>query len=193
MEIAGSISEAEAKLAERVPTGLVLDIDLPDGSGLDWLEKLDQKRRAPITLVVTGLPGLEHEARADSLGARLVHKPCSPQILRNFVQRAVAAQRLCDCAAELTAKRAAQLGFNAREAKVLVLTVERVPRKSWADKIPVKWHRVHKLTSKMISRAREQGAAVAEVQDIADDILRELVVRPAGGELTGRRHARPKK
>lgn len=49
-----SLSEAKKCLAEKRPDVIVLDIMLPDGSGLDFLSELRQRSNIPV-LLLTGL------------------------------------------------------------------------------------------------------------------------------------------
>lgn len=66
---------------------LLLDIKLPDGSGLDFLESL---RRDPATsslpvIILTGAGYDDPMARAESLGAQYVMKPFSPSKLGKLI------------------------------------------------------------------------------------------------------------
>jgi two-component system NtrC family response regulator len=47
-----------------------LDINLPDGSGLDWIQDFRQTRSAPDVIIITGLGGLDDPERAMRNGAR---------------------------------------------------------------------------------------------------------------------------
>ncbi len=47
-----------------------LDINLPDGSGLDWIQNFRQTRSAPEVIIITGLGGLEDPQIAFRNGAR---------------------------------------------------------------------------------------------------------------------------
>ncbi len=94
VSLARTLAEARAALADRAapPDALLLDIHLPDGSGLDLLREL-RAQPATATLPVTVLTaeGDDRVLReAQRLGAALVTKPFSPS--------------------KLTARIAAQLG-----------------------------------------------------------------------------------
>jgi two-component system, NtrC family, response regulator len=47
-----------------------LDINLPDGSGLDWIQDFRQTRSAPEVIIITGLGGLDEPEIAIRNGAR---------------------------------------------------------------------------------------------------------------------------
>jgi DNA-binding response OmpR family regulator len=80
VSFARSLAEARAAIAAAAPDGLLLDLHLPDGSGLDFLRELratDGTARLPIlVLTAEGEERVLREARR--LGAALVTKPFSP-------------------------------------------------------------------------------------------------------------------
>ena len=47
-----------------------LDINLPDGNGLDWIQDFKQTRSAPDVIIITGLGGLDDPEKAMRNGAR---------------------------------------------------------------------------------------------------------------------------
>ena len=81
---AGSLAAAEQALAEEEPAMIVLDLNLPDGSGLELTRKLkSEPRTASIPIVACTaavMPGDEDEARAAGCDA-FVAKPID---LREF-------------------------------------------------------------------------------------------------------------
>jgi two-component system OmpR family response regulator len=87
VSFARSLADARAVLGAAPPDGLLLDLHLPDGSGLDFLRDLraaGSTARLPV-LVLTG-EGEERVLReARRLGAALVTKPFSPTKLSQRV------------------------------------------------------------------------------------------------------------
>jgi DNA-binding NtrC family response regulator len=78
---ADSLASARRRLAESVPELVLLDLSLPDGSGLDLLEELDGSR--PDVIVLTGHASVESAVRAIRAGARdFLLKPVDPERLR---------------------------------------------------------------------------------------------------------------
>lgn len=79
VSIAKTLGEARTAM-RATPDGLLLDIHLPDGSGLDFLRDLRNQRgtaRMPVlVLTAEGEDRILREARR--LGAALVTKPFSP-------------------------------------------------------------------------------------------------------------------
>ena len=80
VSFARSLAEARATIGAAPPDGMLLDLHLPDGSGLDFLRDLraqDGTARLPIlVLTAEGEDRVLREARR--LGAALVTKPFSP-------------------------------------------------------------------------------------------------------------------
>ena len=84
LTIARTLEQARSALAgPPVPDAMLLDVHLPDGSGLEWLAELRREAatRALPVLVLTaeGDEGLLRTTRA--LGSGLVTKPFSPSKL----------------------------------------------------------------------------------------------------------------
>ena len=80
VSFARSLREARATLAAALPDGLLLDLHLPDGSGLDLLRELrsSQATRALPVIVLTAEGAEGVLAAAKSLDATLLTKPFSP-------------------------------------------------------------------------------------------------------------------
>lgn len=80
VSFARSLAEARAVMSSGAPDGMLLDLHLPDGSGIDFLRDLrakDGTARLPIlVLTAEGEERVLREARR--LGAALVTKPFSP-------------------------------------------------------------------------------------------------------------------
>lgn len=67
--VATSRSEAEAALAHSPPQLLLLDMRLPDGSGLDLLHQLNRVGKVPPTVVMTAYGEVEDAVAAMKYGA----------------------------------------------------------------------------------------------------------------------------
>ena len=88
VSFARTLDEARSVLRAKPPTdGLLLDIHLPDGSGLDLLRDLREQgstARMPVLVVTAeGEDRILREARR--LGAALVTKPFSPTKLSHRI------------------------------------------------------------------------------------------------------------
>ena len=81
VSFARTLDEARTAMRAKPPTdGLLLDLHLPDGSGLDFLRDLRKQRRtARLPVLVLTAEGEDRVLReARQLGAVLVTKPFSP-------------------------------------------------------------------------------------------------------------------
>jgi len=80
VSFARSLAEARAAVGDAPPDGMLLDLHLPDGSGLDFLRDLRAKSgTARLPILVLTAEGEERVLReARRLGAALVTKPFSP-------------------------------------------------------------------------------------------------------------------
>jgi DNA-binding NarL/FixJ family response regulator len=68
--------------------GLVIDVKLPDGSGLEVLEFARSRGCGCPALILTGSQDVQHINRAFDLGARYLVKPCDLDKLVDFVRDA---------------------------------------------------------------------------------------------------------
>ncbi|RMF18644.1 MAG: sigma-54-dependent Fis family transcriptional regulator [Candidatus Dadabacteria bacterium] len=65
--VAGSVAEGETEYARATPDLLLLDLNLPDGSGLDWLDRLEPT--ATPVIVITAQNTVDNAIRAIQSGA----------------------------------------------------------------------------------------------------------------------------
>ena len=91
---AGSLAAAEQALAEEQPSMIVLDLNLPDGSGLELTRKLKSEPMTasiPIVACTAGvLPADEHEALEAGCDA-YVSKPIDLRRFQTIVASMLAA------------------------------------------------------------------------------------------------------
>ena len=88
LQLARSLFEARGALkGEIAPDAILLDIHLPDGSGVDLLRELRERpATAKIPVLILTAEGEERVlAEARSLGANTITKPFSPSKLRTQV------------------------------------------------------------------------------------------------------------
>lgn len=85
---AGSRSQGQAMLRSLRPAVCLLDLNLPDGSGLDLL-KLILREGLPVRVIVMSAMPLQrlHEQFPSSILATTMTKPVSPQHLLEWVDR----------------------------------------------------------------------------------------------------------
>jgi DNA-binding NarL/FixJ family response regulator len=67
---AGTVMDASRSIRELEPDVVILDIEMPGGSGLDVLAGLKRDRRSPVVIVLTNHPQPQYRERCLQGGAR---------------------------------------------------------------------------------------------------------------------------
>lgn len=97
---AGSIAEARALLRDKPPRVLCLDVNLPDGNGLDFLEECRATGWEMPAVVISGHNTPDYRVRADRLGVtRFLAKPFALSELHRVLSGILAATTEDDGAA----------------------------------------------------------------------------------------------
>lgn len=89
VEIAASAAAASEALATQSWSAVILDIRLPDGSGLDVLEHARRAGCRSPALIYSGNHQPSELNRAFELGAEYLVKPATPNALLSFVTKAL--------------------------------------------------------------------------------------------------------
>lgn len=92
LAVVDRIEEPLAQIDQRVPDLILLDLMLPQMTGLDLLEKLqaDERVKQVPVIVVTVRTDTAHRERARELGVRrYIVKPFSPAVLRREIESAL--------------------------------------------------------------------------------------------------------
>jgi two-component system repressor protein LuxO len=95
--IAGTLAQARARIAARVPDAVVVDIGLPDGSGLELLKDIRAKGLPieAVVVTVTGSMNLAIEAMREGAYDFLV-KPFDRDRLTVTLRNALERRKLAD-------------------------------------------------------------------------------------------------
>jgi two-component system response regulator AtoC len=92
---AGTVSEARALFAENEPPVALLDIDLPDGNGLDLLKEVKEKSPDTIAVMITGNVDVPNSLAALRGGAHdFIAKPVKLEELRVTLRNALETREL---------------------------------------------------------------------------------------------------
>jgi two-component system, NarL family, nitrate/nitrite response regulator NarL len=92
-----SLAEANSKLGKIKPDLLLLDVNLPDGSGLDLLRRLSRSRSRPkVVLLTAGMDDAQLLAAAELNPEAMVLKTSDPQLLIDAMDAVVAGARRID-------------------------------------------------------------------------------------------------
>ena len=83
MTTAGTVEQAVERATADVPDVLLLDLTLPDGSGLDVLERLRERARLPrVCVALTGHDDQQLGAQCRAAGCRdVLLKPVPVRVL----------------------------------------------------------------------------------------------------------------
>jgi DNA-binding NtrC family response regulator len=95
VKTAGSIGEAKDRLREERAELCLLDVRLPDGDGLDFLERESQAGSTLPTIMMSGHATIDDAVRATRLGARdFLEKPISQDRLLLTIANVLELRRL---------------------------------------------------------------------------------------------------
>ena len=127
-----SLAEAKKSVVLFRPDFILLDIELPDGNGLDLINAVDPLQPKPVTVVMTG-HGSEWAERALAKGAAdFLAKPFDSIRLRVTVQNAMRRKELNDRIEALSDKRD-QLGGLVGSSSLIRAVYDAVERIAAAD------------------------------------------------------------
>jgi CheY-like chemotaxis protein len=186
--VASNLEEACDEVARRPFTGYVLDVRLPDGSGLDLLAQLRvrdlfeaEPPRKPLgpaglpALVYTGHADPWIEKRARSLHATILEKPAPQEELERFAARAVAAEILDVPASALVADLALEHRLSVMQIRILSLEVASVARARWSEELGAEPAAIEDQVRRILSRSSSPTLFA-----LAQPIIQEVMTgRPA--------------
>ena len=110
---AGSVAEAVKQFKAELPAAVLLDIDLPDGSGLDVLRELKHEHPETIVIMITGNVQIENTISALRGGAYdFIAKPINLEELRITIRNALEARHLRREVAQVRKERAREFNFS---------------------------------------------------------------------------------
>src|SRR5262245_60063604 len=110
---AGTVADATRVFGEEEPNVVLLDIDLPDGSGLDLLTDFKEKRPESIEIMITGNVDVANTVAALRGSAHdFIGKPIRLEELRVTLANALETQTLRREIKQTRAERTRGGGFN---------------------------------------------------------------------------------
>ena len=183
---------------------ILLDIELPDGNGLDLLPKIQALKPAPVSIVMTG-HGTEYAEKALGAGAAdFLAKPFDAVRLRVTVENAMQRKELSTRIDQLSAKRdrLGALQGSSAVMRAVYDVVERLAASSETVLITGEWHRqgIDGQSHTRLVSARSRAFCCCRLRKIAHEmgerelfgvnessdsgwIRRGLVPRAEGGTL----------
>ena len=109
---AGSVAEALALHNSEPPAAVLLDIDLPDGSGLDVLREIKRENDEAIVIMITGDVQIDNTISALRGGAYdFIGKPINLEELRITIRNAIEARHLRREVEQVRKERAREFNF----------------------------------------------------------------------------------
>jgi two-component system response regulator AtoC len=109
---AASVKEALTCFNSNLPSVVLLDIDLPDGSGLDVLREIKREHPEAIAIMITGNVQVDNTISALRGGAYdFIGKPINLEELRITIRNAIEARHLRREVAQVRKERAREFNF----------------------------------------------------------------------------------
>jgi two-component system, NtrC family, response regulator AtoC len=109
---AGSVAEGLAQFEAEQPAAVLLDIDLPDGSGLDVLRQVKAQHPEAVVIMITGNVMIDNTIAALRGGAYdFIGKPVNLEELRITMRNGIEAHLLRHEVSEVRRERACQFSF----------------------------------------------------------------------------------
>lgn len=109
---AGSVAEGLGLFNAEPPAAVLLDIDLPDGSGLDVLREIKRQNSEVIVIMITGNVQIDNTISALRGGAYdFIGKPISLEELRITIRNAIEARHLRREVEQVRKERAREFNF----------------------------------------------------------------------------------
>lgn len=109
---AGTVAEALSQFSEELPAAVLLDIDLPDGSGLDVLRQIKDDRPESVVIMITGNVQIENTISALRGGAYdFISKPINLEELRVTIRNGIEAHQLRREVEQVRKERTQQFAF----------------------------------------------------------------------------------
>lgn len=125
VSVASSVAEAGLVIAGARLTGLIVDVELPDGSGLEVARAARLRDRNLPIVVISGGVDARRLGDAHQIEATYLLKPVGTTDLRAFVERAIARERRAE---RLLSEWTGRYGLSAAEAMTLRLAVNGLQR-----------------------------------------------------------------
>jgi len=108
----GSVAEGLSQFTEEAPAVVLLDIDLPDGSGLDLLKKIKLENPDTVAVMITGNVQIDNTIAALRGGAYdFIGKPISLEELRVTIRNGIEARYLRREVEQVRSQRAREFNF----------------------------------------------------------------------------------
>jgi DNA-binding response OmpR family regulator len=144
---AKTLAEARQRLTVAAPDVIVLDIMLPDGSGLDFLPELRKTCASPVLFLTAKVERADILAGLRAGGNDYITKPYD---IEEFQARVTGFLRLMDTAkTPQISKAAAASGLSERELSIALLAARNISNKDIGTKFTLSESRVKAILSEI--------------------------------------------
>lgn len=140
---AADLAEARRLYREENPSVVLLDIDLPDGSGLDFLTEIKAENHETIVVMITGSVDVKNTIAALRGGAHdFIGKPIRLEELRVTLQNALETHSLRREVRQIRRERAGKFGFDqiVGESEKIKKAIELAKRVAQSDVASILLH-----------------------------------------------------
>lgn len=166
--LVGTVHEAKEKIGSHPFDAWLLDVALPDGSGIDLLSWARAEGYLTPALVMTGQAERNTPNVVQVLGAEFIYKPYSKANLEAFLQRAVQSGGWDRLPAKAGRFATAQK-FTRREGELLLALARGVPRADLSEELQIKENTLKSIIRKLLRRTGHDDLA---------DLLRAFLREP---------------
>jgi len=174
VEAVGTCAAARMALRVRTYDALIVDVRLPDGSGLDLIGVATKKSPGIVVLVLTGSTEREVIARTLQEGARYLLKPFDVNDLAAIAQEALSRHKAGERRIQLTLQRwASDLELTDTEVELLALGARGVPRERFSSQRGVRADTIRKQIQALIQKTGDDS-----FEGAVNSLLREAVAEP---------------
>jgi DNA-binding NarL/FixJ family response regulator len=181
--VSRSLTEARSVLeSDRKITGMILDLGLPDGSGLDLLEETSSLEPRIPTMILSGDWSEEMVRRAQAFGAVFVPKPASAENLHAFLEwahgTAAARAALHRELSNLTTRH----GLTPREAEIVRLSARGLSRSEIIEHLGIGDNTLKTLIRRMLRKAQKSG-----LHEMRSELLARIFAEESESDDDGER------
>ncbi len=176
-----SLREARGVLAsDQEITAMIVDLGLPDGSGLELLAETSALEPRIPTMVMSGTWSDEMVRRAQIFGALFVPKPASADNLHAFLKwahgTASARTTLHRELSELTTRH----GLTKREAEIVAFAARGMTRSEIIKELGISPNTMKTLTRRMLKKAKKSG-----LDELRSELLSRIFAEEEDAEGDG--------
>ncbi len=165
---------ARQALRTRKYDAIIIDVRLPDGSGLDLVEYAKKRSPAAIVLILTGSKAHSVIKRTLEVGARYLLKPCDAAHLDLIAAEARSRRDAAERRTTLTLERwAAKHRLSITEVELLALGAEGVPRHEFSERRNVRPDTIRKQIQMLLQKTTHDT-----FEGAVNSLLREALEEP---------------